>query len=317
MDQLVSVVMPVYNQEKYLAETIESVLNQTFKDFEFLILDDGSSDRSAEIIKTYAVKDDRIVPFFYSNSGKCSSTSSLVAKAKGKYCAFLDADDQMLPQRLEKQVAFHLQNPQIDATSCHCHYINDAGRMLGTQYYPGLRTIEECQKARHTQQIIQCSFTGLMTTKECFIELGGLDSEKWFSEDFDFFNRMIDKGYNLIIIQDILMKYRLHASSATMQDPLFMFDKNSWVYDCISRRRAGQAEYTFEDFMKKRNSEPTLTKCKRRMYQYSQIYFRRAGISMISKMYLSSFYQLLFASVLSPRYVIIKLNRLSKLKATA
>jgi len=312
MDQLVSVIMPVYNQEKYLAETIESVLNQTFSHFEFLILDDGSTDLSAEIIKRYAQIDDRIIPFFHSNIGKCQSTSFLVGQAKGKYCGFLDADDLMLPERLERQVAFHLENPGLDASSSHCYYINESGRILGTQYYPGLKTIEECRNARSAQQAIQCSFTGLMTTRDCFIQLGGLNSDKWFSEDFDFFNRLIDSGYNLVILQKTLMKYRLHSSSATMQDPLFMFDKNSWVYDCIARRRAGQAERTFDDFMEERKSEPFFTKWKRKKFQYSQIYFRRAGISMMSKMYLNFLYEILFASVLSPGYVLMKLNRLSK-----
>ncbi|HEX9152619.1 MAG TPA: glycosyltransferase family A protein, partial [Flavobacterium sp.] len=105
-EPLVSVIMPVYNQEQYLIETIESVLAQTLKDFEFIILDDGSTDQSAQIIRRYAELDKRINAFFYSNSGKCVSTNFLVNQAKAKYCAFLDADDVMLPERLERQISF-------------------------------------------------------------------------------------------------------------------------------------------------------------------------------------------------------------------
>jgi glycosyltransferase involved in cell wall biosynthesis len=314
MKQLVSVIMPVYNQERYLADTIKSVLAQTFSQFEFLILDDGSSDQSTEIIKKYSETDRRIIAFFHSNSGKCNSTNFLVQEAKGKYCAFLDAVDLMLPDRLEKQVGFHLAKTQVDASSCHCQYINKSGKVLGTQYYPGLRSIDECRKAKSTNQTIQCAFTGFMATKNSFLEVGGLSPDKWYSEDFDFFNRLIDKGYNLVIIQETLMKYRLHASAATMQDPLYMFDKNSWVYDCIFRRRAGQPERSFDEFMKERQMESGLTKWRRRQFQYGQIYFRKAGISMMSKMYFQFLYQLLLASILSPTYVFVKLSRLSKMR---
>lgn len=312
MTPFISVIMPVFNQEQYVAETIESVLHQSFTDFEFLILDDGSSDKSSEIISQYAATDNRIVAFFHANSGKCQATGFLVGIAKGKYCAFLDADDLMLPSRLEKQVKFHLSNPEVDATSGHCQYINEAGKVLGTQYYPGLGSVEECRQARLGKRTVQCSFTSLMTTKQCFIELGGLHSDKWFSEDFDFFNRLIDRGYYLVIIQDTLMKYRLHPSSATMQDPLHMFDKNSWVYDCIERRRAGEAERTFEEFIEERNGESLFAKWKRRKYQYSQVYFRRAGISMMSKLYFNFLWQIVVASLLSPHYVAMKLVRLSR-----
>src|SRR3712207_5201276 len=100
MEPLVSVILPVYNQEKYVAETIESVLAQTFREFEFIILDDGSTDNSALIIRQYAAQDSRIIPLFQSNSGRCVATNNAVSAARGPWCALLDADDVMLPDRL-------------------------------------------------------------------------------------------------------------------------------------------------------------------------------------------------------------------------
>ena len=124
MVPLLSVILPVYNQEKYVAETIESVLSQTFADFELLLHDDGS----AAIIRRYAAQDARIWASFAPNVGKCGVTNRLVEQAQGQWCAFLDADDVMLPERLEKQVAFHRAHPDLDATSCHCQYINEYGQ---------------------------------------------------------------------------------------------------------------------------------------------------------------------------------------------
>ena len=143
----ISVVLPVYNQEKYVAQTIESVLSQTFADFELLLHDDGSTDSSAAIIRRYAAQDSRIRASFAPNAGRCEATNRLIAQAQGQWCALFDADDVMLPERLEKQLAYHQAHPEVDATSCQCHYINERGQHLSTQRHPGLRTIKEGQQA--------------------------------------------------------------------------------------------------------------------------------------------------------------------------
>lgn len=104
----VSVVMSVYNGEKYLREAIESILKQTFTHFEFIIIDDGSSDRSANIIKSY--KDSRIVFLQQENKGLAAALNSGVGIAKGRYIARMDADDRSHPERLLKQVEFMHNN---------------------------------------------------------------------------------------------------------------------------------------------------------------------------------------------------------------
>ncbi len=110
---MISVVMPVYNGEKYLREAIESILNQTYTDFEFIILNDGSTDRTEEIIFSY--DDSRIV--YVKNSENLQIVKTLnkgIALAKGKYIARMDADDISLPERFEKQLKFMDGNPDID-----------------------------------------------------------------------------------------------------------------------------------------------------------------------------------------------------------
>lgn len=111
----ISVVMPVYNQEKYLKESIDSILNQTFTDFEFIIVDDQSTDSSWKIIQEYADKDSRIIAV--KNTGKkgCYPARNCGHRlAKGKYIAVMDSDDIALPERLQKQFDFMEQNPDVD-----------------------------------------------------------------------------------------------------------------------------------------------------------------------------------------------------------
>lgn len=110
----VSVLMPNYNCEKYLPEAIESILNQTFTDFEFIIIDDGSTDNSWDIIQEYAAKDSRIVAVKNEENLKiCKTLNKWIALAIWKYIARMDSDDISLPDRFEKQVTFLDQYPEV------------------------------------------------------------------------------------------------------------------------------------------------------------------------------------------------------------
>jgi glycosyltransferase involved in cell wall biosynthesis len=101
----VSVIMATYNAQTYLAEAIDSVLNQSFTNFEFLIHDDGSSDETLTILRDYAAQDDRVVVSSGPNRGLSASLNQLVESARGDLLARMDADDICLPDRLEKQMA--------------------------------------------------------------------------------------------------------------------------------------------------------------------------------------------------------------------
>ena len=108
----VSVVMPVYNREKLVADAIESVLNQTFTDFEFIIVDDGSTDNTMQILKAYAEKDKRIRLIAHDkNCGVGCGRNTAQRNARGQFLAIMDSDDIMSPTRLEKQVTVMQENP--------------------------------------------------------------------------------------------------------------------------------------------------------------------------------------------------------------
>lgn len=110
---LVSIVMSVYNGEKYLNEAIESILRQTYYNFEFIIIDDGSSDKSLEIIKAYAKLDNRICYYTRENKGLVASLNEGISKSSGKYIVRMDADDISLPNRIDTQVQYMENHPEI------------------------------------------------------------------------------------------------------------------------------------------------------------------------------------------------------------
>jgi glycosyltransferase involved in cell wall biosynthesis len=308
MSPLVSVILPVYNQEKYIVETIEGILNQSFQNFELVILDDGSTDQSARIIRLFAAKDTRIRAFFKSNSGKSNATNYLVSKAKGEWCAFLDADDVMLPERLERQVAFHQANPSIDASSSNCCYINENGNLFGKQRYPGLETIPHYKKSIRNGQFITCSFTGLMVSKSAFLETGGLITKFEPCEDYEFLNRFADKGFVVLVIPEVLMKYRIHPNAITVREPILVRDTISFVKHSITLRRGGKPEISFEEFLIVQNGYSWWKRIDRKRFNYSIIFFRSAGFAILSKKYFSFAWNITSSLVLSPNYVLKKLK---------
>lgn len=107
---LVSIITPAYNSESYISQTIESVLKQTYNNWELLITDDGSTDKTLEIVQNYAAKDPRIHLFSINNSGAAVARNNSIKQAKGDYIAFLDSDDLWLSKKLEVQIAFMIQN---------------------------------------------------------------------------------------------------------------------------------------------------------------------------------------------------------------
>ncbi len=131
---IISVVMSVYNGDKYLREEIESILNQTFKDFEFIIVNDGSTDKSLEIIKSY--NDPRIVIIDQENTGLAKALNNGINIAKGRYIARMDQDDISNPERFEKQIEFLENLSEYVAIGSWSNHISEHGEYLYTCKMP-------------------------------------------------------------------------------------------------------------------------------------------------------------------------------------
>lgn len=133
-DGLLSVVMPVHNAAPYLDEAIGSILSQTYRDFEFVILDDGSTDGSSEKLREWAAKDQRIrLHRLDSNSGPADSSNLVVRHARGSLIARMDADDESLPDRLQQQVDLLQRRPDVGLVGTLCDVIDKDGSTVRTR----------------------------------------------------------------------------------------------------------------------------------------------------------------------------------------
>ncbi|MHA1713815.1 MAG: glycosyltransferase, partial [Candidatus Ranarchaeia archaeon] len=124
----VSVIMSVYNAEKHVKKAIDSILSQTFRDFEFIIINDGSTDRTSEILKSYA--DPRLIVVNQANRGVTQSLNKAIGMARGQYIARMDADDISLPQRLEMQVEFLEEHPEVGLVGTSVITIDEEGKTI-------------------------------------------------------------------------------------------------------------------------------------------------------------------------------------------
>jgi len=129
---MVSIITPAYNSEQFISQTIESVLCQTYTNWEMIIVDDGSTDNSVQIVEKYIQKDSRIKLIkLEKNSGPAIARNKAISEAKGRYIAFLDADDLWLAEKLNKQILF-MDNNNLSFTYSSYHLIDENNHMFGT-----------------------------------------------------------------------------------------------------------------------------------------------------------------------------------------
>ena len=207
----ISLIMSVYNGEDYLSEAIESVLNQTLKEFELIVINDCSSDSTSEILNKYAELDDRVkVHTNEVNLRLPASLNKAMSFAQGKYIARMDADDICLPERLEKQYKFMEENPHIALSSCKFMTLKNGVISSGGC---GGKTDKESIKALLlvTNPILH---PGIIAKADVIRTLG-YDKNFTCTEDMELWTRFVMAGYNAQIMPEYLMIYRLHDKQIT------------------------------------------------------------------------------------------------------
>lgn len=207
---LVSVLVPAYNAELYISEAIESILNQTFKDFELIILNDCSTDNTKKIIEKYAKKDSRILLINNEENLRIAKTLNKGLKiAKGKYIVRMDADDWSYPHRIEKQVKLMEDNPEIVLSSGNMEICDSEMNIKNKSNFP--TSDEKIKKV--LLQYNPMVHPAMIFKKDTALEIGGYDEEVK-SEDYMFTIDMSSKGL-LANHPDILIKYRILENSLT------------------------------------------------------------------------------------------------------
>lgn len=205
----VSVLMPVYNAERYLREAIESILAQTFTDFEFIIVDDGSTDGTADILQEYASRDERVQIVSQANRGLTRSLNTSIRLARGELIARMDADDVAIRDRFEQQVRYLEQHPCTTALGGQVLLIDDEGLPIGPEYLP---TDHESLVRRLWNGQYPIAHPTAMIRASAMRQVNGYSEEFRVSQDFDLWFRISEIGF-LANLDSTLLKYRQHRFS--------------------------------------------------------------------------------------------------------
>jgi glycosyltransferase involved in cell wall biosynthesis len=204
---LISVVMPVYNALPFLDESIRSILEQTFTNFEFVILDDASTDGSGELLREWSQRDRRIRLFKSERrQGLSGSSNVVVSKARAAIVARMDADDISHPERLRREWDIIESYPDVVAVGTLCVGIDAAGRQV--------RPRDRWRLLRRSGYI-PFPHGSVMFRRGVFNEVGGYYQETIGAEDQELFSRMAARG-RVVTLPDVLYRYRYHSSNATL-----------------------------------------------------------------------------------------------------
>ena len=186
----VSIVMAVFNEEQRLANSIESCLNQTFENFELIIIDDGSTDGTGDILSTYLQKDGRIRVIRQQNSGLAASLNRGISEAKAEWIARMDADDIALPERLDRQVNFLKQDPGVDVLGTAAFFRSFRGEDLGVVKMP------EDHASLVNVMHKKCPFIhpSVIVRRKVLLSVGGYNEKIRRAQDYELWGRLFNSS---------------------------------------------------------------------------------------------------------------------------
>jgi len=191
----ISVVLSVYNGEQYLRDSVTSILRQTYQGYEFIIINDGSTDRTSEILNTYK-GDPRIrVVNNPVNIGLTRSLNKAISTAQGRYIARMDVDDISLPERFQKQLEFMERSPDIGVVGTSYYDIEDDGKKMGEIILP----IKDNQIRRAMTKFNPFNHSSVMIRSQALKEVGSYDEKLIYSQDYELWFRILNRyrGHNL------------------------------------------------------------------------------------------------------------------------
>jgi Glycosyl transferase family 2 len=234
----VSVIMPVFNGGRFLAAAVESVLKQSFDDFEFIVIDDGSTDQSSALLLEASRSDHRVRLLSQANSGVVVALNRALELARGEYIARMDADDVALPPRFARQVAFLDAHPDVAVVGSAIRLIDEEGRTIRDVDYP-------LTPAEVSEFLIEvgCALAhpAVMMRRVDVAGAGGYRSAYRHAEDYDLWLRMSETRA-LANLPDRLLLYRQHPGKASARYATAQMLATHLARLCAKKRRSGQPD---------------------------------------------------------------------------
>jgi glycosyltransferase involved in cell wall biosynthesis len=298
----VSILVPIYNGSAFLSETLESLLSQTFRDFELLAINDGSTDNSSGIVRSF--RDQRIRLIEKKNGGLCDALNAGIAEAKAPWVARCDQDDISFPERLERQVQVMKDRPKAIGLFAYTtkfgskHRWSNADKVVMA---PGEVKVFEPMKDG-------CLLGSTMFMQTAAIRsAGGFRQAYYPADDWDLELRLAQAG-TVLVLREPVVAYRFHGSANTYRLFADMQEKRRWAEDSYLRRMESLPELTLDEF---RLAQPKDIWVRLRRYRKdtARLHMRTAGQRYLDGQHVAAAGHLFVAAVLHPAEMITRTRR--------
>lgn len=303
---LVSVVIPAYNAEVYVAKAIESVLTQTHEDLELLVIDDGSTDATAKVVQ--GIKDSRLTLYTKSNEGVERARNLGIEKSRGAWVAFLDADDWWEASKLERQLDFVSTQPELAITSTYGKYVGPKGNTLGSLQY-GPLSIEQLNRRHNRLKPVWLLTPSVLCRREVLCSVGGFNPDfKGAGEDLDLWTRISYK-YLALTLPEYLVNVRISGQSASMQKYRTIQEHTLWIRQSLAFEKEHQVPMSYQQF---RLWLASVSEAQKRQWErewQSGFHYRNAGHDFIEGRFVSGSINFIKSFWIRPEVPLDKLKR--------
>ena len=311
----ISVILSVYNGGDYLKLAIESILNQTHDMFDFIIVDNASTDKTPLVLENYRLKDKRIkIITLPQTLSYVEGRKYGIDRCETDWFALMDADDISKKDRIKRQIDYlnKSTNKNLGAIGTWGEYINAKGKVLGTMK-AGPTTIKEFDYLYSNNEAILLIDPSSLINKKAFLETGGYRVETFPPCDLDFWYRLSEKGYKIIAIPEILFQYRVHLQSNSVEKSMFQRKYTHFVNYNMRLRRLSIKELTKDEFEKIVWSN-FFYKIPKLYKDFTMTLYKKAGLYYGENKVLLFMYYSFFSFVLNPRYFIKKFIKQNLIK---
>ncbi|TWT67620.1 putative glycosyltransferase EpsE [Posidoniimonas polymericola] len=298
----VSVLMAAYNATPYLPQAVESILGQTFTDFEFIIVDDGSTDDTPAYLQS--LSDPRVRVVSQANTGLAVALNVGLENCRGEYVARMDADDISLPERLGRQVRFLDEQPAVGCVGCQTAQFGDAkiggGLHMPTTHRDICRALDE---GRHA--LVHPS---IMARTELVRRVGGYWSMRLVSEDHDLFMRLSEAA-EMANVGPVLFQYRVHAGSLNGKNMRSIIRGIKYSIELAQRRRSRRPAIGYAEFTERLDAAPPVARAR----EWVSAYAKSSYLAGVGEMYGGRVWRgrakIAMAAALAPKLTLHRLIR--------
>ena len=296
------------NARPFVEQTVRSILSQTCSDWEMIVVDNASDDGSGDLVEHLARDEPRIrVLRNDADLGHSGGLNRGLADCRGRWIARIDADDVALPNRLERQLDFVKQYPDVKVTSCLAYYIDAKGNRIGKTHHD-LTTRDAFARYMARNDPIGILHPGAFIQKRSLLAVGGYREAFGPANDIDLWCRIAERGGLILVQPEYLMEYRIHGGSISATSFLLARLKGQWARDCMRARRSGNVEPTWETFMASRRNAPWWRHLNRWRKTQAKRLYRQSGQNYVGRRRIRALVEMTLATVLEPTYTLPRLQ---------